>query len=47
MVHITLTGYGPFTSKAKDKTPIVHSVNASWEAVKEVQKIWDHKIELR
>ena len=47
MVHIELTGYGPFTSTAEDKTPVIHDVNASWEAVKEVEKAWSHHIELR
>merc|ERR1712228_453744 len=47
MVHITLTGYGPFTSGAGKDNQIVHDVNASWEAVKEVKNSWSHQVELR
>ena len=47
MSHIVVTGYGPFTSSAEDKTPIHHEANASWEAVKEIMKQWKSPIQLR
>ena len=47
MSHIVVTGYGPFTSSAEDKTPIHHEANASWEAVKEIEKQWNSPIQLR